>query len=39
MASLQKADAVRRRRAVRLCAPEVVIDRRADGNAVSEFAA
>jgi feruloyl-CoA synthase len=31
MASLQKADAVRRTRAVRLCAPEVVIDRRADG--------
>src|SRR5258708_30041316 len=31
MASLQKADAVRRTRAVRVCAPEVVIDRRADG--------
>src|SRR3954467_13907983 len=31
MASLQKADAVRRTRAVRLCAPEVVVDRRADG--------
>src|SRR5260370_40489396 len=31
MASLQKADAARRTRAVRLCAPEVVIDRRADG--------
>ena len=31
MASLQKADAVRRTRAVRLCAPEVAIDRRANG--------
>src|SRR5882757_3500474 len=31
MASPQKADAARRTRAVRLCAPEVVIDRRADG--------
>src|ERR1700736_4172865 len=31
MASPQKADVVRRTRAVRLCAPEVVIDRRADG--------
>jgi feruloyl-CoA synthase len=31
MASPQKADTVRRTRAVRLCAPEVVIDRRADG--------
>jgi feruloyl-CoA synthase len=31
MASLLKADTVRRARAVRLCAPEVVIDRRADG--------
>src|SRR3954468_17966748 len=31
MASLQKADAARRTRAVRLCAPEVAIDRRVDG--------
>jgi feruloyl-CoA synthase len=31
MASPQKADAARRTRAVRLSAPEVVIDRRADG--------
>src|SRR5882757_9749717 len=31
MASPQKADVARRTRAVRLCAPEVVIDRRADG--------
>jgi feruloyl-CoA synthase len=31
MASPQKADTARRTRAVRLCAPEVVIDRRADG--------
>jgi feruloyl-CoA synthase len=31
MASPQKADIRRRTRAVRLCAPEVIVDRRADG--------
>src|SRR4051812_40062586 len=31
MASPQKAGSIRRTRAVRLCAPDVVIDRRADG--------